>query len=580
MHKISDKNKKAIKILGNSKRAFLFVGVFSFIINMLLLVSPVFMLQLYDRVLTSGSEDTLFVLTGLAVFLIAILGGLEMVRSRIMVRVGVDIDKELHVPVFMSVINRSLRADLPKSSQAIRDLDSLRQFFSGAGLFAFFDAPWTPFYLLIIFIMHPLLGSIALGAAVLIFITAIFAELFSRGPLKDAAEQGARANSFAETSLRNASAIKAMGMANSIGETWRSNHAEMIEGQTKASNRISILMGWSKSFRIIVQIMILAAGGWLAIQQEITPGIIIAASIIAGRALAPVEQAIGAWRGFVSARSARKRLEEMLKLAQTDNENIKLPKPDGSVLVERLIGSPAGVQKAILKGINFSLNAGETMAIVGNSASGKTTLMQFLAGVWPPSQGNAKIDGAEVCNLHADDRSAFIGYLPQSVELFEGSVKQNIARFSKFEDEDVITAAKLANCHELILALPQGYETDIGSAGSHLSGGQRQRVGLARAFFGEPAVILLDEPNASLDTMGEAALAQAIQNIKQKNITIIMISHAMNLLQYTDKLLLMDDGSVHKFGPTKEVLSEMRNEQQQSANNVSVKKAAVPQGNK
>lgn len=563
--KITQKNQKAIKILSNSKRAFIFVGIFSFIINMLLLVSPVFMLQLYDRVLTSGSADTLLVLTGLAVFLIAILGGLEMVRSRIMVRVGVDIDRELHVPVFMSVINRSLRADLPKSSQAIRDLDSLRQFFSGAGLFAFFDAPWTPFYMLIIFIMHPLLGSIALTAAVLIFITAIFAEVLSRGPLKDAAEQGARANSFAETSLRNASAIKAMGMANHIGENWRRNHADMIEGQTSASNRISILMGWSKSFRIIVQILMLAAGGWLAIQQEITPGIIIAASIITGRALAPVEQAIGSWRGFVSARAARKRLEQMLMLAQTADENIKLPTPEGALVVDKLIGSPAGVQKAILKGINFQLAAGETLAIVGNSASGKTTLIQFLAGVWPASQGGVSIDGAEVYNLHTEDRAAFIGYLPQDVELFEGTVKQNIARFTDFTDEDVIEAAKLANCHDLILGLPQGYETEIGAAGDHLSGGQRQRVGLARAFFGNPAVILLDEPNASLDTKGEAALALAIQNMKRKNITIVIISHAMNLLQHSDKLLLMDEGMINKFGATKDILNEMRAEQQKVA---------------
>ncbi|NRA87868.1 MAG: type I secretion system permease/ATPase, partial [Rhizobiales bacterium] len=425
----------------------------------------------------------------------------------------------------------------------------------------------TPFYLLIVYIMHPLLGSIALGAAILIFITAIMAEFFSRSPLKEASEQGAKASSFAETSLRNASAIKAMGMINHIGETWRKNHADMINGQTTASNRISILMGWSKAFRIIVQIFILAAGGYLAIGQEITPGIIIAASIITGRALAPVEQAIGSWRGFVSARAARKRLQTMLMLSENDDENIRLPKPKGNVSVERLVGSPAGVQKTILKGINFSLNAGEVLAIIGNSASGKTTLMQFLAGVWAPNQGNVKIDGAEVYNLHTEDRAGFIGYLPQDVELFEGSVKQNIARFTKFNDEDVIKAAKAANCHELILALPQGYETDIGGGGSHLSGGQRQRVGLARAFFDSPAVILLDEPNASLDTKGEMALAAAINAMKQQNITVIIISHAMNLLQHSDKLLLIEDGSVHKFGPTKQILLEMREDQQKAANN-------------
>ncbi len=558
MQNVKNNSQKAIKILGNSKRAFVFVGIFSFIINMLLLVSPVFMLQLYDRVLTSGSEDTLFVLTGLAVFLIAILGALEMIRSRIMVRVGVDIDKELHVPVFMSVINRSLRADMSKSSQAIRDLDSLRQFFSGAGLFAFFDAPWTPFYLMIIFIMHPLLGSIALGAAIVIFILAIFAELLSREPLKEASVEGAKANSFAETSLRNASAIKAMGMANQIGETWRKNHSEMIDGQTKASNRLSILMGWSKAFRIIIQIVILAAGGWLTIQQEITPGIIIAASIIAGRALAPVEQAIGAWRGYVNARAARGRLVSMLQLSQTADENIKLPVPEGAVSVEKLIGVPTGVQKAIIKGVSFELAAGETMAIVGASGSGKTTLMQFLAGIWPPNQGNVKIDGAEICNLHTEDRAAFIGYLPQDVELFEGTVKENIARFTEFKDEDVIEAARLANCHDLILALPQGYETDIGGGGSHLSGGQRQRIGLARAFYGDPAVILLDEPNASLDTAGEVALAEAIVNMKNKKTTVIMISHAMNLMQHSDKLLVLNEGTVVKFGPTAQIMAEMR----------------------
>ncbi|MCJ8323507.1 MAG: type I secretion system permease/ATPase [Rhizobiales bacterium] len=548
---------KTIKILSISKRAFIFVGLFSFIINMLLLVSPIFMLQLYDRVLTSGSADTLIVLTGLAVFLIAILGSLEMVRSRIMVRLGVDIDKQLHVPVFMSVINRSLRADKSKSTQAIRDLDSIRQFFSGAGLFAFFDAPWTPFYLLIIFIMHPLLGSIALVAAIIIFITALIAEISSRAPTLDASEFSARANSFAETSLRNASVIKAMGMTNQIGEKWRSNHAKMISAQTKAANRMAILMGWSKAFRIMVQILILAAGGWLAINQEITPGIIIAASIISGRALAPVEQAISSWRSFVAARAARKRLAQALKLAQTSDANITLPQPKGVVKVERLVGAPAGVQKPILKGINFELEAGEILSIIGNSASGKTTLMQFLAGIWPPFSGNISIDGAETCNLHTNDRAKFIGYLPQDVELFDGNVKENIARFTDFTDQDVVKAAQAANCHELILALPQGYETQIGASGGHLSGGQRQRIALARAVFGKPALILLDEPNASLDTKGEAALALAIQNLKAENISVILVSHSVNLLKLSDKLLLLENGEMRKFGPTEAVIADM-----------------------
>ena len=543
--------------LGASRRTFTVVGLFSFCINLLMLTVPIYMLQIYDRVLTSRSVDSLIMLSVLAVGLLILNGSLEFVRARVLVRVGARLDNVLNEKVFSAILRHRLQGE-DLRSQPIRDLDSIRSFLTGPALLAFFDAPWTPFFLALIFIFHPLLGFVATGGAILLFCLALLNELTTRKPLGQASHETMRASGFAESTLRNAEAIEAMGMGPALQKRWLQRHLSGLALQAKASDRAGLVTAVVKVCRPMLQIAMLATGAYLAIQQIITPGVMIAASIILGRALAPVEVAVNGWRGFVGVRGAHRRLRETLADLEEERQPMKLPAPRGTLAVEISSAGPPGVAKPVLRKVAFGLALGEALGVIGPSAAGKSTLARLLVGVWRARSGCVRLDGADIADWEAAELGPYIGYLPQDVELFEGSVAENIARFSDGDPALVVAAAKRAGVHETILRLPEGYDTLIGDGLGVLSGGQRQRIGLARALFGDPALIVLDEPNSNLDADGEAALRSAILELKQLGKTIVIISHRPNVLGVVDKVLLLREGRVEEFGPAAEVLGRLR----------------------
>lgn len=536
---------------------FLAAFGFSMVINLLMLVSPLYMLQLYDRVLTSRSQETLLMLTIIAIGMIAILGLLDAVRSRVMVRVGNAFDASMGERIFTATYRQALDGKGGENAQGLRDVDQVRQFMTGQGLFAFFDSPWVPIYLVVIYLIHPLMGYVAIGGAVILFLFALLTEMVSRRPMSMAASYVIKANSFAESSLRNADTVRSMGMLARIRTLWRNLHHQALSRQSQAADRGSMVSAASKSLRIILQILMLATGGWLALQQEITPGMMIAGSIIMGRAVAPVEQAIGQWRGFLSARSAFTRLEDLTRAYPQAEKPMQLPRPDGNVDVESVTAMPPTLKAPVLRGLSFSISAGETIAVIGPSASGKSTLARLLVGVWPAFAGHVRLGGAEIYQWDDDDLGEHVGYLPQDIELFDGTVKDNIARFGDVDPEKIVKAAEMAGVHEMILRLPDGYDTEIGEAGNRLSGGQRQRIGLARALYGDPVLVVLDEPNSNLDNAGDLALLKALGELKRQGTTTVLITHRPSMLQNVDKILVLQDGMVAMYGPREEIINQV-----------------------
>ena len=549
---------EAREALTASRGAFFMTGVFSFFINLLMLTAPLYMLQIYDRVLTSRSESTLVGLTILAGSLLLVMGMLELVRSRVLVRVGTKLDERLGARVFMATFQRSLRGLRGQRSQSLRDVDSVRQFLTGPGPFALFDAPWVPLYLLVVFLFHPILGFIALAGTIVLFIIALLNEVLTRGPLQKANAETMAAYGFAEASLRNAEVLESMGMLEGVRKRWIGAHRNGLALQCVASDRAGTLTAGSKAFRMFLQVAILGAGAALAIQQIITPGVMIAASIITGRALAPIEQAIGHWRQFVATRTAYRRLDELLRENPEAIDTLKLPKPEGNVSLEQVVAVPPGAAKPALKGVSFKLRAGEALGVIGPSAAGKSTLARLLVGVWPPYSGTVRLDGAELHGWNREDLGPHIGYLPQDIELFSGTVAENIARFADQPDAElVIQAARRAGVHEMVLRLADGYDTEIGENGSFLSGGQRQRIGLARAVYGTPALVVLDEPNSNLDAAGDRALTEAIVDLTSQHTTVVVMAHRPSAIMAVDKLLMLRDGLVEAFGPKEEVLAQV-----------------------
>ena len=539
------------------RSTFFSVGFFSFFINLLMLTGPLYMLQVYDRVLTSGSRHTLIMLTVVAVAMILTSALLEFVRARILVRIGSRLDTSLSDILFSGLLRRRLRQNESGEAQPLRDLESLRGFLTGNGLISFFDAPWTPLFLAIIFLLHPLLGLVALGGAVILFTLAVISELTTRGPLREAAADSAAAHGFTENTLRNAEVIEAMGMLPALRQRWQQRHGAALAAQAQASDRGGLLTAAAKFVRPALQVAILGTGAYLALQQIITPGVMIAASIIMGRALAPVEGAIGQWRSFILARSAHSRLKTFLDKDRPGAESLPLPRPKGALSVERLVAAPPGLDKPVLKGISFALSPGESLGVIGPSAAGKSTLARLLIGVWAPAAGHVRLDGADICDWDHVLLGPSLGYLPQDVELFDGTVAENIARFGAADAEKIVHAARRANVHEMILRLPQGYDTVIGQGGAALSGGQRQRIGLARALYGEPAFIVLDEPNSNLDGDGEEALRKAVADLKVGGTTLVVIAHRPSVLAGMDKLLVLRDGLIEHFGPREEVVPKV-----------------------
>ncbi len=553
------------KTLYAFRSIFFAAGVFSFFINVLLLAPSIYMLQIYDRVLSSRNELTLWMLTLVLLGVYILMAVLELIRSKVLVNVSNRLDNALSNRIFVAAFRRSLAQSGGNPGQSIHDFANIRQFLTGQGLFAFFDAPWAPIYIIVIFALHPLLGYLSLVGALILIAMTLITEKVTRAPLAEANAAAITSANYVSSNLRNAEVIQAMGMMSKIRQRWYVHQKKMLALQTQASDRAGLINAVTKFIRLTLQSGILGAGALLAIDGTITPGAMIAASILMGRALAPVELVIASWKGLISARSSYHRLEEVLQRFQEQPPAMSLPKPNGHVSVESLVATAPGGTIPILKGISFTASPGEIIGVIGPSASGKSTLARLLVGVWPPHSGKVRLDGSDVYLWDKEELGPWIGYLPQDVELFDGTLAENIARFGDIDPEQVILAAQKAAVHEMILRFPQGYDTRIGEGGIILSGGQKQRIALARALYGDPSLIVLDEPNANLDDAGEIALVNAAVYLKQQGKTVFLITHRSNILGVMDKLLLLRDGLLQLYGPRDEVLNILAKAAKQAA---------------
>ncbi|MFZ5957948.1 type I secretion system permease/ATPase [Pseudomonas knackmussii] len=539
------------------RRAFIGVALFSGVINVLMLTPAIYMLQVYDRALGSSNATTLLMLTLLMIGLYLLLAQLEVLRNSVIIRLGNRLDMALNQRVFEAAFQRNLKRAGSSPAQALQDLTQVRQFLTGNSLFAFFDAPWTPIYLFIAFLVHPLLGYLTLGGScVLLGLTAL-TEGLTRQPLAQANAEGQASSSFAHNNLRNAEVIQAMGMLPGISRRWFDHHLRMLQQQSLASDRAAWIGGMARFVRITLQSLILGAGAWLAIEGSITPGMMIACSIISGRALAPVEALIGSWKNLVVTRRSWSRLSELLREFPVAPPAMNLQRPAGALSVESVSGGAPGSGQPFLRGVNFHLAAGDSLGIIGPSASGKSTLARMLVGIWPAFGGKVRLDGADVYSWQKEELGPWLGYLPQDVELFEGSIAENIARFAEVDSDAVLQAARRAGVHEMILRFPQGYDTRLDAEGHPLSGGQKQRIGLARALYGDPSLLVLDEPNSNLDDLGERALVEVLEELRARHRTVVVISHRPSTLKTVDKLLLLRDGCMQLFGPREEVLAQL-----------------------
>ncbi|NYT45446.1 type I secretion system permease/ATPase [Alcaligenaceae bacterium] len=546
------------------RKTFYCLAAFSCVINVLALTPSLYMLQVYDRVLASGNETTLLMLTLLVLGLFLLSGLLEFARSSVLIRVGNQFDMLLNTRVFSAAFQRNLVGASGSPSQAMLDLANLRQFLAGNALFAFFDAPWTPLYIAVTYMVHPLLGYLTLGGSIILFVLAYVTHASTQKPLAEANQASIAAGQFVNNHLRNAEVIESMGMLSGLRSRWFGQHRRVLALQTLASDRSSRIGSFTRFVRISLQSLSLGAGALLVLDGTITAGMMIACSILMGKALGPVESVIGSWRQLLSARAAYGRLDEILKAAPPRGDSLSLPAPTGRLELDNVFASAPGGQEPILKGLGFSVNAGEVVGIIGPSASGKSTLARLLVGVWPANRGHVRLDGADVFQWNKDELGPYLGYLPQDIELFEGTVAENIARFGECVDQNIILAAQRAGVHDMILRLPKGYDTRLGVDGASLSGGQKQRVALARAIYGDPALIVLDEPNSNLDDLGEAALVQTVNDLKRRGATVIVITHRMNILNAVDKLMVMRDGAMTLFGPREDVLKALRQHQLQA----------------
>jgi len=520
-----------------------------------MLVPPLYMMQVYDRVLSSRSEATLVALTVLTLGAFAAMGLLEVIRSRILVRVSARLDTLLSPLIFDAVFRNHVRTMGGARTQPLNDVATVRQFAAGQGLFAFFDIPWAPIFLLLLFLLHPLLGLLSLGGGVILVILAFATERTTRTRLADATRNSVAAANFAETSLRNGDAMTAMGMLEAIKTRWMRRHNESLRLQSGASDWAGILTNTTKVVRIALQSLMLGAGALLAIEGKISPGLMIAASIIGAKSLAPVEALIGNWNQVVAAQLAWRRLRALLDTVAVEPDRMALPTPKGQLSVSAIVVAPPGAAAAVLKGVSFDLQPGEALGILGPSGSGKSTLARVITGVWPAASGTVRIDGAELSQWSRDALGPHMGYLPQDVDLFDGTVAENIARLGPVDPEAVVEAAQRAGIHDLILSLPQGYDTPIGESGNRLSGGQRQRVGIARALYGTPALCIFDEPNSNLDEAGEGHLIQALLHLRETKRTAIIIAHKPSILNHVDKIMILQAGQVAFLGPRAEAFA-------------------------
>ncbi|WP_406873505.1 type I secretion system permease/ATPase [Aminobacter sp. P9b] len=533
------------------------VGIFSAIANILGLTGAIYMLQVYDRVLPSRSVPTLVGITVAMAGLYLTYGLLDLVRLRLLVRIGNRFDHSLRKEAFAALLLLPLRAG-PEGNriQPLRDLDQIRGFLSGMGPAAFFDLPWIPFYLAVIWVMHPSLGILScIGAAAIVILT-LFTELMGRGPSRRATETGVTRGLQADAARRNAEAIGAMGLQRRIASIWNAQNMRFLKEQQRVSDLVSAAGALSRALRMMLQSLVLGLGAWLVIEGEASSGVIIASSVMFARALAPVDMAIAHWRGFMAARQSWNQLGRTLNMLSAAREPMALPRPVRSLSVENLAVAAPGRQKPLVQNVTFSLQKGDGLGVIGPSASGKSTLVRAIVGVWQPARGTVRFDGAAVDQWDAEALGRDIGYLPQDIELFEGTVAENISRFDPGADpRDILAAAETAGIHEMILRLPDGFQTRVGEGGMELSAGQRQLVGLARALYGNPFLVVLDEPNSNLDADGETALAAAIASVRRRGGIIIVVAHRPSALANLDRLLVLAGGLAQAFGPKNEVLA-------------------------
>jgi ATP-binding cassette subfamily C protein EexD len=545
------------------KGAFLSAAGFSLLINFLMITPSIYMLQVYDRVVATGNKSTLLMLTLIVVMLFVTMAALEWVRSQILVRVSSRLEMLLNQRLFQVAFKQSLYSGGQRATtQPLDDLTGLRQFLTGNGLFAFFDVPWMPVYFALLFLFHAWYGWFSVFTGILLCFVAAATEKSTTKILGEANNVAMATRSALGKNLRNAEVIESMGMLGKIRQRWMVGAVKVLDLQAVASSRAGLLTALSKVIRLSSQSLILGLGAYLVIEREISPGLMIAGSILMGRALAPIDLIIGTWKGFISARGQYQRLNDILRQIPADKEHMLLPDPQGRIQLENAVVVPPGGKVPVLKGISLVIEKGDIVGVIGPSGAGKSTLARAILGIWPTANGAIRLDGAEVFNWDREHLGGFLGYLPQDIELFEGTISENIARFGDIDPEQVVAAAKMADVHDLILRFPEGYDTVIGATGGNLSGGQRQRIGLARALYGNPVLIVLDEPNSNLDELGEAALEKALLQLKQKQSTVIIVTHRNNVLSKVDKLLILNDGLLAVYGPKDQVVAHLQQQQQ------------------
>lgn len=558
------------KALKKVRSSFITIAIYSFFLNILMLASPIYMLAVYDIVMPAKSVDTLFVVTLVILIFFIGIAVLEYVRSRIMIHISNKLDSCLNKRVFNAAFDLAAKYPGKANSEPLRDFNTIKTFLTGPAAFAFFDAPWFPIYIAIMFAFDSVYGFYGIGATIIIITLTILNEKATKKGLEHSNAMYQKSINHFNNAVRNIEVVEAMGMRRPLFKQWMEKHFEFLKTHTEASNIASIYTNASKTFRMLSSSLMYGVGALLAINGSISPGMIIAGAVLLGRALAPISQLVSTWKSFSAARISYKKLNDLLNEFEEPKEKISLPAPKGKVTMENVVVIPPLAEKPVLKGISLNIEAGESIAIIGPSAAGKSTIAKAAVGVWKPVSGHVRIDGADISQYNRDELGEYIGYLPQDIELFEGTIAQNIARFREDDPSKIIEAAKLSGTHDLILKLPHGYETKVGPGGSSLSGGQKQRIGLARAVYGIPKIVVLDEPNSNLDDAGEYALMMALRILKQKGSTVIFITHKRNLLALADKIAVVQDGTIKLLGPKDQVIAALSqgNANQQQATQV------------
>jgi len=546
------------KVLKKFRSIFIQVGIFSFFINLLVLAAPIYMLAVYDIVMPAKSIDTLIVITAVIIVFFIAMGLLEYIRNKVMIIVSNKLDAELNERIYNAAFEINLKyPGKVAAAEPINDLHTIKNFLSGPGLLSFFDAPWFPLYIGIMFAFSPVYGLYGLGATFIIIGFTVVNDFVTKKGLKESIAANQKAKNNFVNQLRNAEVVEAMGMKKSLFQRWKKEYNSFLLTHNEATTKSSLYTNLSKSFRMMSSSLMYGVGAVLAIAGMISPGMIIAGAVLLGRALAPISQLVATWKNFTAAKTSYAKLNELLSEFPQNSEKVELPEPKGNLTFLNVVTVPPLGKNPVLKNLSIHIPAGDVVGIIGPSGAGKTSFAKTALGVWKPAAGEVRLDGAEISQYNRDNIGKYIGYLPQDIELFSGTIAENIARFQECEDSEIIQAAKMAGVHDMILQMPDGYNTKIGAGGSTLSGGQRQRIGLARAIFGIPRLVILDEPNSNLDDAGERALMQAILELKKQGSTVIFITHKTNLLNLADKIALLRNGTLAMYGPKNEVFAKL-----------------------